>query len=181
MGHRISKVYTRTGDQGQTGLGDGQRVDKDHARITAMGDIDELNSHLGLLVALNPPAPLKNQLLKIQHHLFDLGGEISIPGSVILGINQVQFLEKILDDYNQGLPPLKEFILPGGMPGAAQCHVARSVCRRAERHLFSLKKTDNISEMALIYLNRLGDFLFVAARFLNSHHGIPEFYWQKDD
>lgn len=178
MGHRLSKIYTRTGDSGMTGLSDGQRVDKDSARIEAIGTIDELNSHIGAILAHEIPIHARECLTRIQHHLFDLGGELSIPGHILVQPNYVEQLEKWLDSFNSELPPLKEFILPGGNPAAASCHIARAVCRRAERRITSLKKQESINEQTLKYLNRLSDLLFVMARFLARQNGGHEVLWQ---
>ncbi len=178
MGHRLSKIYTRTGDAGDTGLGDGSRVAKEAPRIEAIGEVDELNSQLGVLLSQALPDDIAEPLTRIQHHLFDLGGELSIPGREALQPTHVSWLETLLDRLNAELPPLKEFILPGGSPAAAQAHVARSVCRRAERRLFALHRQEPVSGPALGYLNRLSDLLFVIARCLNRHAGRPDVLWQ---
>lgn len=178
MGHRLSKIYTRTGDDGTTGLGDGSRVDKDNLRVEAFGTIDELNSHIGLLIASSPPSDIASLLTTIQHELFDLGGEISIPGHEVISSGHVTRLEKELDNYNSELKPLKEFILPGGSQFAAQCHVSRAVCRRAERRLISLMHKESVSEYSVKYLNRLSDLLFVLARSLNANQGKADVLWQ---
>lgn len=179
MGFRLSKIYTRTGDDGSTGLGDGSRVPKHHARIAAIGSIDELNSHLGLLLT-EPDVPLElNQLLTIiQHELFDLGGELSIPGYTRITSDMVTQLEQALDQYNDQLPPLREFILPGGTRAAALCHVARAVCRRAERDMTSLAQQETVSAAALMYVNRLSDLLFVLCRELNRAAGVADVLWK---
>lgn len=179
MGYRLTKIYTRTGDKGTTGLGDGNRVDKDHPRIEAIGAVDELNSFMGLLLAHELPDDIRADLIAIQHRLFDLGGELCMPGYQMLRDEHVEFLEQRLDALNADLPPLKDFILPGGTREAALCHVARTVCRRAERCLVSLSRGDRVSEMALRFLNRLSDLLFVTARALNWRAGQPEPLWQK--
>ena len=166
MGHRLSKIVTRTGDAGTTGLGDGSRVAKDSARIDAIGAVDELNSSLGALLAEALPAPVAACLVEVQHDLFDLGGELSIPGSRSVSDAQVTRLEEAVDQFNADLPPLKEFILPGGGPAAAACHLARAICRRAERRCWSLARVESVSADALKYLNRLSDLLFVMARVL---------------
>lgn len=167
MGHRLSKIYTRTGDNGETGLGDGSRAAKDSPRIAALGDVDELNSSLGVLLAEDLPDELRLPLLDIQHELFDLGGEICIPGRNTITGQQVTRLEQLLDKLNARLPPLKEFVLPGGTRAAALAHMARTTCRRAERSLVTLGRIDAVNEFSRIYLNRLSDVLFVLARTLN--------------
>ncbi|MCC6534933.1 MAG: cob(I)yrinic acid a,c-diamide adenosyltransferase [Burkholderiales bacterium] len=180
MGHRLSKIYTRTGDRGETGLGDGSRTPKDAARIEALGAVDELNSQLGLLLAEALPEDVRACLTAIQNDLFDLGGELSIPGHSLLAATQVKALEQRLDHYNAALAPLKEFILPGGTRAAALAHVARSVCRRAERCLVALRHGGPVPELPLCYLNRLSDLLFVLARVLNQAAGSPDVLWQRD-
>lgn len=178
MANRLSKIYTRTGDDGSTGLGDGSRVSKNDLRVEAMGNIDELNAVIGLLLteALSPS--INNTLVCIQHDLFDLGGELSIPGHVLLGQHRIAELEQALDSFNANLAPLKEFILPGGSRGAATCHLARTVCRRCERILISLQSEQAISPSALPYINRLSDLLFVLARLINHEAGLPDVLWQ---
>ncbi|MBI5782931.1 MAG: cob(I)yrinic acid a,c-diamide adenosyltransferase [Gammaproteobacteria bacterium] len=178
MGHRLSKIYTRTGDDGSTGLGDGSRVPKDHARVEAYGAVDELNSVLGLLLAKEPPPEVRKPLTDIQHVLFDAGGELSVPGRCVIEATQIVRLEELLDQLNAGLPPLKEFILPGGAEAAALCHVARAVCRRAERRLTALAHGEKINPETLKYLNRLSDLLFVMARYLNAKAGTPDVLWR---
>ena len=178
MGNRLSKIYTRTGDDGSTGLGDGSRAEKDSLRIEAIGAVDELNSFIGLLLTHPLPPEISDVLSCIQHDLFDLGGEICIPGRETLTPDYVTRLETELDKYNKELAPLKEFILPGGSPQAALCHVTRTVCRRAERRLISLRREQHASEQATCYLNRLSDFLFVLARYLNSDQGESDVLWQ---
>lgn len=179
MGHRLSKIYTRTGDDGSTGLADGSRLPKNAVRIEAIGTVDELNCHLGLLIEqLGTDDPLTTGLRSIQHHLFDLGGELAIPGSRKLDEAHIRWLEKLLDHHNAGLPPLKDFILPGGSPAAAQCHLARAVCRRAERTLVSLGQEDSLNPLSRQYLNRLSDLLFVLARVLARREGAREILWQ---
>ncbi len=179
MGHRLSKITTRTGDSGETGLGDGSRVPKDSARIATIGEIDELNSAIGLLRAESLPESVADALTGIQHDLFDLGGELSIPGRVALQANQVARLESLTEAFNRDLPPLKEFILPGGCRAAALAHLARTTCRRAERSLIALARAESISDAARIYLNRLSDLLFVLGRVLNRHAGVGDLLWQK--
>jgi len=180
MGNRLTKIYTKTGDSGLTGLADGSRAEKDSLRISVIGDIDELNSLLGLLIAINIDEEIKVCLLDIQHILFDLGGELAIPDSEMLIETRVQYLEKTIDQYNASLPTLKEFILPGGSVPAAVCHTARAVCRRAERQLVSLSKEVSINKVSLKFMNRLSDLLFVFARTLALSEGGKEIYWQSE-
>src|SRR6185436_16284190 len=179
MGHRLTKIYTRTGDAGTTGLGDGSRVAKDSLRIEAIGAVDELNSAIGVLLAETIPEDVRSGLLAVQHDLFDLGGELSIPGYTSVGPEHVTRLENELDRHNAALTPLKEFILPGGSRAAALCHVARTVCRRAERRVISLAGAETLSPSLQRYLNRLSDLLFVLCRVLNRAAGVPDVYWQK--
>src|SRR5262245_40893051 len=168
MGHRLSKITTRTGDAGETGLGDGKRVAKDHPRVAALGEIDELNSALGLILCEQVPPEIRAALGEAQQDLLDLGGELSIPGHSLLKAERVAFLEQQTEKWNAELEPLKEFILPGGTRAAAAAHLARTVCRRAERSVVGLgnkeKMREAVSEPARRYLNRLSDLLFVAAR-----------------
>jgi cob(I)alamin adenosyltransferase len=178
MGHRLSKITTRTGDAGETGLGDGKRVPKHSPRIQALGDIDELNSALGLVLAEEVPEEVRTVLTQAQQDLFDLGGEISIPGHVMLKADQVAFLETSTETWNAKLAPLKEFILPGGTRAAAAAHLARTVCRRAERSVVALAQQEKVSEHARHYLNRLSDLLFVAGRTLNRHAGRADVQWK---
>lgn len=180
MGNRLTKIYTRTGDGGMTGLGDGSRVSKDSLRIEAMGDVDELNCTIGVLLteALDPA--MVELLTSIQHDLFDLGGELSIPGYRTLQESHVIALEQALDTYNAQLPPLKEFILPGGSRAAAFCHVSRTVCRRAERRIVSLADAESISPLCQQYLNRLSDLMFVLARVANRAAGSGDVLWRRD-
>lgn len=167
MGHRLSKIYTRTGDDGSTALGDGSRVPKDHLRVEAYGTVDEANSTVGMVLAVpGLPEPVRRCLTQVQHDLFDLGAELCIPTHRVIGAAHVARLEAELDAFNAALPPLKEFILPGGGPAAAACHLARTVCRRAERRGWSLAREESVAAEALIYLNRLSDLLFVIARIL---------------
>lgn len=179
MGNRLSKIATRTGDDGSTGLGDGTRTDKHAARVQAMGDVDELNSHIGLLLCDDLPAELREELVTIQHDLFDLGGELSIPGFVMMTDAQVARLDALLEKYNATLPPLKDFILPAGSRAAAQSHVCRTVCRRAERSIVALGKAEKIHARLGQYVNRLSDLLFVLARVLNRHAGGSDVLWEK--
>lgn len=178
MGHRLSKIYTRTGDDGTTGLGDGTRVPKDHPRVEAYGTVDELNSALGVALATALPGEVRDALARIQHELFDLGGELCIPGREAIVEEQVARLEQTLDKFNASLPPLKEFVLPGGSQGAALLHLARTVCRRAERRVMRLARTDPVNPLAIKYLNRLSDLLFVAARYVNAADRVPETLWR---
>jgi cob(I)alamin adenosyltransferase len=167
MANRLTRIYTRTGDAGETGLADGSRVGKDAPRIEAMGDIDELNSALGVLLTETLPDAVRACLANAQNDLFDLGGEISVPGHPILADSHVAQLEAALDHFNAALPALKNFILPGGSRAAALAHVARTVCRRAERRVVTLSKTEAVPALAVPYLNRLSDLLFVISRVLN--------------
>jgi cob(I)alamin adenosyltransferase len=179
MGHRLSKIYTRTGDGGETGLGDGSRTAKDSPRIAALGDIDELNSAIGVLLAEPLANAVRKALESIQHDLFDLGGDVSIPGRVSMSDGQVTRLESILDELNANLPPLKEFLLPGGSRAAGLAHLARTVCRRAERSLVALARSEKTGAVARIYLNRLSDLLFVIGRVLNRESGRTDVLWQQ--
>jgi cob(I)alamin adenosyltransferase len=177
MGHRLTKIYTRTGDNGTTGLGDGSRIPKDRPRIAAIGEIDELNSCIGVLLAENLPSSVSACLTDIQHDLFDLGGELCMPDHVSIVQNQVDRLENTLDVFNADLPPLKEFILPGGSRAASLAHLARTVCRRAERSLVKLANSEKVSTVSRNYLNRLSDLLFVVGRVLNRERG--DVLWQQ--
>jgi cob(I)alamin adenosyltransferase len=179
MGHRLSKIVTRTGDAGSTGLGDGTRVGKDSARIAAIGDVDELNSLLGLLLCEPLPEEARELLVGIQHDLFDLGGELAVPGHALLGTGQPARLEDAVERFNAELPPLKEFILPGGAREAALTHLARTVCRRAERSVVVLGTAEPVSDTMRKYLNRLSDLLFVLGRWLNRRAGGGDVLWQK--
>jgi cob(I)alamin adenosyltransferase len=178
MGHRLSKIATRTGDKGETGLGDGSRVPKDHPRVAAMGEVDELNSALGLLLAEEVPAALRAAFSQVQQDLLDLGGELSIPGHALLASEKVATLDGLLEAWNKDLPALKEFILPGGSRAAAAAHLARTVCRRAERSVVALARKEKVSEPARQYLNRLSDLLFVAGRVLNRAAGVGDVQWR---
>lgn len=179
MGNRLSKIYTRTGDQGTTGLGDGSRTTKDSLRITALGNIDETNTLIGVVLCEDLPDDVRELLTGIQHDLFDLGGEMAIPGSTLLGASQPARLESLIDHYNAELSPLKEFILPGGCRAAALLHQVRAVSRRSERSLVALGQTETISATGRQYLNRLSDLLFVLARHLNKQAGCGDVLWQK--
>ena len=178
MGHRLSKITTRTGDAGDTGLGDGSRVAKDSARIAALGDLDELNCAIGVVLAEEVPEELRQVFSGVQHDLFDLGGELSIPGHALLKAAQVEHLEKQLEAWNADLAPLKEFILPGGSRAAAAAHLARTVCRRAERSVVALGRKEAVGQHARQYLNRLSDLLFVAGRVLNRAAGRGDVQWR---
>jgi cob(I)alamin adenosyltransferase len=179
MGHRLSKIYTRTGDAGTTGLGDGTRTDKDSRRIEVIGEVDELNSVLGLLLAETLPDTVRAALTDVQHDLFDLGGELCIPGRVAVSDEQSARLEALLDGFNADLSPLKEFILPGGSRAASLAHLARTVCRRAERRVVALGRQETVSDAVRRYLNRLSDLLFVMGRVLNKDAGRGDVLWQQ--
>ncbi|MEK7885415.1 cob(I)yrinic acid a,c-diamide adenosyltransferase [Methyloversatilis sp. NSM2] len=179
MGHRLSKIATRTGDGGETGLGDGTRVSKSSARIHALGDVDELNSALGVLLCEDMPADLSALLTEIQHDLFDLGGELAIPGYHLIKTEQVARLDAELERLNAELTPLKEFILPGGTRAAAHAHLARTICRRAERVVIAAAAEGKVSEASRQYLNRLSDLLFVLGRTYNRLAGCGDVLWQR--
>src|SRR5687768_11237890 len=181
MGNRLSKIYTRTGDDGTTGLGDGTRVAKDSARVCAYGTVDEANSTIGLLLATDSIASdIRDLLTTVQHQMFDLGGELCIPGHAAIMEADVVALEQHLDRYNEALPPLKDFILPGGGEAAARCHLARTIVRRAEREAVTLSHHDAVRPEAIRYLNRLSDLLFVLARVLARADGQGEVLWKHD-
>ncbi|MFK7958018.1 MAG: cob(I)yrinic acid a,c-diamide adenosyltransferase [Lysobacterales bacterium] len=180
MGHRLSKIYTRTGDDGTTGLGDGSRVGKDSLRVEAFGTVDELNSAIGMVIALTNDESVKTCLTTVQHDLFDLGGELSIPGTALINEAQVSRLEKDLDTFNADLKPLKEFILPGGDAAAASCHLARTISRRAERRLITLSAEQPVADTARQYLNRVSDLLFVVARRLAAASDEGEILWDRE-
>lgn len=180
MGNRLSKIYTRTGDDGTTGLGDGSRTQKDSLRVEAYGTVDELNSALGVLIAQLEDANLCSVLLDVQHDLFDLGGELCIPGTEMIGDRHTKRLENELDRLNADLPPLKDFILPGGSTAAAQAHFARTVCRRSERRVIALARHEEVNEPVIKYLNRLSDLLFVVARTIARASGVGEILWDHD-
>ncbi|RPH61843.1 MAG: cob(I)yrinic acid a,c-diamide adenosyltransferase [Burkholderiales bacterium] len=179
MGLRLSRIATRTGDDGTTGLGDGSRTSKDGLRIAAIGDVDELNSTIGLLQTEPLPGPVSAALTDIQHDLFDLGGELCIPGFENLPDARVARLDELLEHYNADLPRLQEFILPGGSRAAAIAHVARTVCRRAERSIVALGRAEPVRPACRQYVNRLSDLLFVLARVLNRHAGGSDVMWEK--
>jgi len=181
MGNRLSKIYTRTGDDGTTGLGDGSRTPKDSVRVEAYGTVDELNCAVGVLLAVpNVPQPVAERLTEVQHELFDLGGELCIPGHHLITAEHVARLEKSLDAFNDALPPLKEFILPAGGPAAAACHLARAIARRAERRVCTLARAETVSPEVAKYLNRLSDLLFVLARVLARHERGAEVLWRHE-
>ena len=180
MGHRLTKIYTRTGDDGSTGLGDGTRVRKDAVRVEAYGTVDEANAQIGVLRAsLAAGHDAQIMLEHIQHDLFDVGGELCIPGYTLVTAAYIERLENAIDAVNADLPPLKDFILPGGSMAAAQAHVARTICRRAERRTLTLSESESINPLALQYLNRLSDYLFVLARQLARENGGQEVLWRK--
>lgn len=179
MGKRLSQIATRTGDDGSTGLGDGSRVAKDSLRIAALGDVDELNSCIGVLLCEELPDDVRGLLEDVQHDLFDLGGEVCIPTHQMLSMNQVIRLDEALAEFNAELPRLEEFVLPGGSRAAALAHVARTVCRRAERALVALGHLEGVSDAARQYLNRLSDLLFVLSRALNRFAGRGDVQWQQ--
>ena len=179
MSKRLTKIYTRTGDDGTTGLADGTRVAKDALRVHAMGDVDELNSALGMLLAEDLPENLRASLLAVQHDLLDIGGELCLPGHTIIDEPHVARLEGELDTLNATLPALEDFVLPGGTHAAAAAHIARTVCRRAERTLIALSRAEPVPPLLLQYLNRLSDLLFVAARTLNRYAGRGDVLWQQ--
>ena len=180
MGNRLSKIYTRTGDDGSTGLGDGSRVAKDSARVCAYGTVDEANSAIGIVLACEVPEAVREVLVAVQHQLFDLGGELCIPGHAAIFDADIQALEDTLDRFNADLPPLKDFILPGGGMAAAQCHLARTITRRAEREVVTLSHHDAVRPEAIRYLNRLSDLLFVLCRVLARGSGHGEVLWRHD-
>jgi cob(I)alamin adenosyltransferase len=177
VGNRLSRIYTRTGDDGTTGLGDGARVRKDDARVEAYGTVDELNSALGMVTPFGLTGDLAELIASLQQKLFDLGGELCIPGRVVIQSVDVLHLEQELDRLNESLPPLKEFVLPGGNAAAAACHLARAICRRAERRAISMAETATVNSHSIRYLNRLSDLLFVIARTINLRSGHAEVLW----
>jgi len=181
MGHRLSKIYTRTGDKGETGLGDGARVNKDSTRVEAFGTVDELNSVIGMILAHELPENIRTCFENIQHDLFNLGGEFSIPGHQTIQNSDISRLETILDELNADLPRLKEFILPAGGPATSHCHLARTVCRRAERRATTLARDEDVNPAALAYLNRLSDLLFVIARALARVENGKEVLWRRKE
>ncbi|MCY7355263.1 MAG: cob(I)yrinic acid a,c-diamide adenosyltransferase [Lysobacter sp.] len=180
MGNRLSKIYTRTGDDGTTGLGDGSRVAKDSARVCAYGTVDEANSAIGLVLAAEIADDIRQLLTTVQHQMFDLGGELCIPGHAAIDDSDITALERHLDSYNEALPPLKDFILPGGGEAAARCHLARTIVRRAERETVTLAHHDSVRPEAIRYLNRLSDLLFVLSRVLARADGHGEVLWNHE-
>ena len=180
MGNRLSKIYTRTGDDGSTGLGDGSRVAKDSLRVEAYGTVDEANSCIGLVLASEVPEDIRTLLTSVQHQMFDLGGELCIPGHAAIDDEDVERLEQHLDRYNDDLPPLKDFILPGGGEAAARCHIARTVVRRAERETVALSRVETVRPQAIRCLNRLSDLLFVLSRVLARSSGHGEVLWNHE-
>lgn len=180
MGNRLSKIYTRTGDDGTTGLGDGRRIPKDDARVEAFGTVDEANSAIGtILAAPSLPESIRRCLVAVQHDLFELGGELCIPGHEAIEQSFVDRLETDLDAFNADLPPLKDFILPGGGPATAACHVARTIVRRAERRAVTLKRNEDVRDEVIRYLNRLSDLLFVIARQVVRAENGAEVLWDR--
>ncbi len=180
MGKRLTQIATRTGDNGTTGLGDNTRVSKDSLRVHAMGEVDELNSHIGVLLCEEMPAGVRDLLVEIQHQLFNLGGELSIPGFELLKLEALLALDQALEQYNAGLPKLQEFILPAGNRAASQAHVCRTVARRAERAVVALGAAESLKDTPRQYLNRLSDLLFVLARVLNRMNGGDDVYWKSE-
>ena len=180
MGKRITKVYTKTGDKGETGLSKGKRVRKDCPEIQAIGDVDELNSVIAMVLAYECPTALQDDLVKIQHHLFNLGAELNSAEFNFITTEIITHLEERIDHFNDSLPALKNFILPGGGHAAATCHLARATCRRAERSVVLLSRQQTLNPNIQIYINRLSDFLFVACRVLAKNSGLAETLWSKD-
>lgn len=179
MGHRLSKIMTRTGDDGTTGLGDGSRLSKAAPRVEALGDVDELNSSLGVTLAEEVPPDVRDCLVGVQHDLFDLGGELAVPGYTLVTEAHLARIDAAAERFNQDLPPLKEFVLPGGSRAASLAHLARTVCRRAERRVVALAARESVSPLAQRYLNRLSDLLFILARVINRAEGVPDVLWQQ--
>ena len=180
MGNRLSKLYTRTGDDGTSGLSDGERIPKNHARMNAMGSVDELNSVIGLMICKLEDQDLRGLYIGIQHDLFNIGGEISMPGHSFIPQRKVDGLEETIDRFNESVEPLKDFILPGGSEAASICHIARATARRAERDLVTLHQLDPVSDTTRRYLNRLSDLLFVTARIINKKLGQDDVLWKKE-
>ncbi len=180
MANRLSKIFTRTGDTGETGLADGSRLPKGSQRIEAMGTVDELNSHLGMLRTCQLPDDIDAELAEAQQRLFDIGGELALPGQAMIQAGQIEQLESLLEKHNSTLPPLREFILPGGDPAAAWSHLARAVCRRAERDMWRLSRQEEINPLTLGWLNRLSDLLFVYARVLARSAAAEEVQWRHE-
>lgn len=180
MGNRLSKLYTRTGDDGSSGLSGGQRISKDHPRMQAMGTVDELNSVIGLMNSKLEDSDLKDFFIGVQHDLFNIGGELSMPGHSFIPAGKIEGLEQQIDAYNEQVGPLKDFILPGGTEAAAVCHMARAIARRAERDVVTLHHTEEVFDTTRQYLNRLSDLLFVTARIINKQAGKPDVLWKKE-
>ncbi|MBT8114824.1 MAG: cob(I)yrinic acid a,c-diamide adenosyltransferase [Arenicella sp.] len=180
MGNRLSKLYTKTGDDGTSGLSDGDRIPKNHARMNAMGSVDELNSVIGLMICKLNDADMTEFYTCVQHDLFNIGGEISMPGYSFISAEKVRKIEDQIDAYNELVEPLKDFILPGGSEAASVCHIARATARRAERELVTLHQLDPVAESTRQYLNRLSDLLFVTARIINKAHGEGDVLWNKE-
>lgn len=180
MGNRLTQIATRTGDNGTTGLGNNQRVSKNSLRVHAMGEVDELNSHIGVLLCEDMPVGVRDLLVEVQHQLFNLGGELSIPGFELLKAEALLVLDQALADHNETLPRLEEFILPAGTRAAALAHVCRTVARRAERHVVALGQEEALNETPRQYLNRLSDLMFVLARVLNRMNGGDDVYWKSE-
>jgi cob(I)alamin adenosyltransferase len=180
MGNRLSKLYTRTGDDGTSGLSDGARISKNHPRMQAMGTVDELNSMIGLMICKLDDEELEPLYVSIQHDLFNIGGEISMPGHSFIAANKIDALEQKIDSFNARVKPLKDFILPGGSEAASICHVARSIARRAERDIVSLHHNEEVSDTTLQYINRLSDLLFATARIINQTLGREDVLWKKE-
>ena len=180
MANRLSSIYTKTGDDGTTGLGNGERIDKDSDRIEVMGSVDELNSLCGVLEASGVSDDVSGYLLNIQHRLFDIGAELAVPGNAAIDPVCVERLEELIDTYNEELPALKEFVLPGGSLPGSICHLARSVCRRVERGLVTMSREEYINPETLRYINRLSDLLFVLARTMNQGNGGKEILWDSE-
>lgn len=180
MGNRLSKLYTRTGDDGTSGLSGGERIAKNHQRMNAMGTVDELNSVIGLLVSKLQDDELEEMLVEIQHDLFNIGGEISMPPHSFIKPEKVTGLEQKIDQFNESVEPLKDFILPGGCEPAAVCHMARSIARRAERDVVTLHQHEAVCDTTRQYLNRLSDLLFVVARIINLRSGQDDVMWKKE-
>jgi len=178
VGFRLSKIYTRTGDSGTTGMADGSRVSKDSVRMHAIGEVDELNSMLGVVINKCRLTEVKENLITIQHDLFNLGGQLAMPDYAMMNQSRIDWLEQTLDAMNSELKPLEEFILPGGSECASFCHVARAACRRVERVMVTLNAQEEIKSEMSAYINRLSDWLFVASRYLNKAEGEAEVYWQ---
>lgn len=180
MGNRLSKLYTRTGDDGTSGLSGGERMAKNHERMNAMGTVDELNSVIGLLICKLDDSDLKFFFTAVQHDLFNIGGEISMPGQSFIKTEKIEHLEQTIDAFNELVEPLKDFILPGGSEAASICHMARSIARRAERDLVTLHQLDAVCDTTRQYLNRLSDLLFVVARIINLRLGHDDVLWKKE-